>query len=102
MQDMIKRIVDMDQTARDITTEAQMARIQAEKEIKARRKLIREDLLNQARSRMKVNEATERTLAEEAWKETEACHAQIAEKLAADYQQNGDRWVAEILNRVLG
>lgn len=102
MQDMIKRIVDMDQKARDITTEAQTARIQAEQDIKTRRRLIREDLLSRARARLKVNEETERALAEDAWGEVKARHEKISQKLDADYKQNGDRWVKEILNRVLG
>jgi len=102
MQDMIKRIVEMDQKARDITTEAQTARVKAERDIEARRRKIHDDLLDRARERLKVNEKTERGIAEEAWLKIKEQHERISQKLHEDYEKHGDRWVEEIVGQVLG
>ncbi len=102
MQDMINRIVEMDQKAQEITTEAQTARMQAEADVKARRSAIREELLSRARARLKINEETERELAEQGWQKVKTRHEEIASRLDADYRKNGEGWVSEIVNRVLG
>jgi len=102
MQDMIKRIVEMDKKARDITTEAQTARVKAERDIDARRRMIHNDLLNRARERLKVNEKTEREIAEKSWLTVSEQHEGISRKLTEEYEKYGDRWVSEIVGRVLG
>ena len=102
MQDMIKRIVEMDQKAQDMTIEAREARIRTEKELAQRRKQIREELLAKARQRLGVNEETERKIAEESWQIVKARQEAASKKLEEDYARNGDRWVSEITARVLG
>lgn len=102
MQNLIKEIVDMDKKAREITDAAQAEKINSEKETAQKRMQIRQDYLSRARQRIKKNEPIEREAAETAWKEKAAYYKQISEKLDKTYAENIDRWVEEIVNRVIG
>ena len=72
MQDLIKKIVDMDEKARQITDAAQMEKINSEKEVAEKREKIREEYLARARKRIAVNEPQERAAAEESWQKVKA------------------------------
>ncbi|MCY1714589.1 hypothetical protein [Caproiciproducens galactitolivorans] len=102
MEDLIKQIVDMDRKAREITDAAQMEKVNSEKEVAARREQIRNDYLERARRRIALNEPKERAVAEEEWKEKEKKNKVLFEKLDKLYAENGDKWVREIVERVLG
>ena len=101
MENMIKRIVEMDQKARQITEAAQREKLDSEKEISQMREEIREDYLAKARERIKLNEPQEREAAEKAWKAVETRQNEISAKLDAQYKENGKRWAEELARRVL-
>ena len=63
MEEMIKRIIDMDKKAREITDAAQQEKIDCEKEIAQKAAQLRSEYLERARRRIQVNAETERTLA---------------------------------------
>ena len=102
MEAMIKRIIDIDEKAREITDAAQRERKDSEEEIVEKARRQRDDYLEKARARIRTNLETEQKLADEEWKQRQAYYADQAarlEKLAAD---NRSRWIEEIVARVTG
>lgn len=102
MQDMIAQIVEMDEKARRITEQAQQDKLHAEQEIAIRREQIEQEYLERARERLKKNEQTERELAIQALKESEAKNAEAAKRLDAQYQEKAEQWVQQLFERVIG
>jgi len=102
MEDLIKQIVDMDRKAREITDAAQMEKVNSEKEVAAKREQIRNEYLERARRRIALNEPKERAAAEKEWKEKEKRNEVLFQKLDKLYAENGDKWVKEMVERVLG
>lgn len=102
MQDMIQQIVEMDRKAREITDAAQQEKVHSEKEIAKRREEIRTEYLAKARRRIALNEPQERAAAEKAWERASRHYEEVSRALDERYQMMGDRWVQEIVARVLG
>lgn len=101
MENMIKRIIDMDKKAREITEAAQKEKLDSEKEIAEKAQQLRADYLERARRRIQINDETERTLAEQAWKRREAVYAGQRQHLEDTYAAQADEWVETIVRRVL-
>ena len=85
MEEMIKRIIDMDKKAREITDAAQQE----------------SDYLERARRRIQVNAETERTLAEQEWRRQKAKYDKQREDLEASYGAHHEDWVKQIVANVL-
>ena len=102
MQDLMKQIVEMDRNAREITDSAQLEKVNSEKEILKKREQIRTEYLEKARKRIALNEPKERATAEAAWKIEKEKSVKLSKHLDDLYRENGDHWVEEILERVLG
>ena len=102
MQDLMKQIIEMDKEARDITDAAQLEKVNSEKEVAEKREQIRKDYLDRARQSIARNEPNERAAAEENWQKINEKNLQISANLDKLYQENGDRWVSEIIARVTG
>ena len=101
MENMIKRIVDMDKKARDITAAARQEKIDCEKEIAQKAKALRAEYLDRARRRIQINAETERTLAQQAWKKQQARYTEQTERLESRFAENKDAWVDAIVARAL-
>lgn len=101
MENMIKRIIDMDQKAREITESAQKEKLESEKEIAEKAKQLRADYLERARRRIQVNDETERALAEEEWRKRQAVYAAQRQRLEDTYAAKADEWADTIVRRVL-
>lgn len=102
MQDMIAKIVEMDEKAREMTAEAQREKAMSEQDIAQAKEKIYNDFIERARRRIKINEETERKAAEENWKKVEAQHKQTLARLEKERTENSDKWADEIVRRVLG
>ena len=102
MQDLMQQIIEMDKEARDITDAAQLEKVNSEKEVAEKREQIRKDYLDRARQSIARNEPNERAAAEENWQKINEKNLQISANLDKLYQENGDRWVSEIIARVTG
>ena len=102
MQDMIAQIVDMDQKAQSITEAAQREKVKTEQEMVKKREQIREEYLSRARTRIQVNEATERKAAQEQLDAAKQQYEDSAKKLEQLYAEKGDQWVSDLVNRVIG
>lgn len=102
MQNLIKQIVEMDQKARAITDSAQKEKIDSEKEVSRRREEIRKNYLEKARQRIAENEPVERAAAEKAWVEKNKKNEVLLKQMNDLYAKNGDKWVSDITDRIIG
>ena len=102
MEDMIQKIVEMDQKARDMTAEAQKSKVDYEQNVIVAKEKIKNDLLERALARIKINEQAERKNAEKQLEQIKKKNAVIAQNLEKRYTENGDAWVDEIVSRVIG
>lgn len=100
MEDMIRRIVDMDKKAREITEAAEREKIESEKEINEKAAQLREDYLSRARQRIQVNRETERKIAEREWEKTRTRYDEELRRMDALYAERGDEWVQAIVSAV--
>ena len=101
MEAMIKRIIDMDKKAREITESAQREKLDSEKEIAENAKKLREEYLEKARRRIQVNSETERAAAEQAWHKMEARYAQQQQKLEEVFASRRTELTEAIVRNVL-
>ena len=100
MEEMIKRIIDMDKKARAITDMARQEKLDSEKDIAEKTRILREEYLERARRRIQINSETERTLAEQKWKKRETYYAGERQRMEATYAAHKDEWVQTIVRRV--
>lgn len=102
MQDLMKQIVEMDRKAREITDSAQKEKISSEKEVSKRREQIRSEYLEKARQRIAEMEPKERQAAETEWQKKDEKNQLLLKQLDDLYQEKGDQWVSELMDRVIG
>lgn len=102
MQDLMKQIVEMDRKAREITDSAQKEKISSEKEVSKRREQIRSEYLEKARQRIAEMEPKERQAAEAEWQKKDEKNQLLLKQLDDLYQEKGDQWVSELIDRVIG
>lgn len=101
MQDMISKIIEMDEKARTLNDEVLKSKLDYEQEIAAAKQNIIKDYLERARKRVQINAQSERDEAEKTLAETREAHAKIEKKLDELYDSSCDRWVEEIFKRVV-
>lgn len=102
MQDMIAKIVEMDEKARELTAQAQREKAMSEQDIATAKEKIYNDFIERARRRIQLNEETERKAAEENWKRVEAEHQKALRQLEKLRVENSEKWAGDIVKRVLG
>lgn len=100
MQDMIKKVVDMDKKARELEEQAQQEKISIKEEIEAQKKKVYDDYLEKARIRARKNDEIEQKSAEEQLQKSRERHKIALTKLKEDFDANCDKWVDEIVSRV--
>lgn len=101
MQDMLAKIIAMDENARKIREQAELDKYNSEQEIEAQREKIYRDYIERARERIEKNIAVDRKIASEellAYSEKVASAKDDMQRL---YHENSDKWVEEIVARVL-
>lgn len=101
MQDMISKIVEMDEKARELNDEALKSKIDYEQEIAVAKQTIIKDYLERARKRVQINAQSERDAAKKELAQTREAHAKIEKKLDDLYGSNCDSWVDKIFKRVI-
>ena len=102
MQDMIKRIMEADNKAKELEKAGRKAAEEEKRHIEEEARAIYQKYMDEARDEIKRNDSylekrTERSLNEAAARQESALI-----KLKSDYEQNRDKWVDEIVNRVIG
>ena len=102
MQDMIKKIVDMDEKAQEITEEAKRSKALSAQEIAETRERIRENYLARARKRIELNRIQEKNQARQILADAEKKYEVQLIKMQELYRQQGGNWVDAIVGRVIG
>lgn len=101
MQEMIKRIVEMDKKAQEITADAEREKVDSEKDVAEKSEKLREDYLSNARRRIQINKELENVVLEQQWAKTKAHYDIQIENMKNLYAENGNRWIEEIYKRVI-
>ena len=102
MQDMIKKIVDMDEKAQEITEEAKRSKALSAQEIAEKKEQIRENYLARARKRIELNRIQEKNQARQILADAEKKYEVQLIKMQELYRQQGGNWVDAIVGRVIG
>lgn len=101
MQDMLAKIVEMDEKARILTAQAEKSKAESEKDIAKIREDIYNDYIERARKRIEKNEAAQRQAAEASWKKIEKHQQETTDNLEKLYAVKGESWINEIVKRVI-
>ena len=101
MQDMIKKIVDMDEKAQEITEEAKRSKALSAQEIAETKERIRENYLARARKRIELNRIQEKNQARQILADAEKKYEVQLIKMQELYRQQGGNWVDDIVCRLL-
>ena len=102
MQDMIKKIVDMDEKDQEITEEAKHSKALSAQEIAETKERIRENYLARARKRIELNRIQEKNQARQILADAEKKYEVQLIKMQELYRQQGGNWVDAIVGRVIG
>lgn len=102
MQDMIKKIVDMDEKAQEIIEEAKRSKALSAQEIAETKERIRENYLARARKRIELNRIQEKNQARQILADAEKKYEVQLIKMQELYRQQGGNWVDAIVGRVIG
>lgn len=100
MQDMIKKVVEMDEKARELEARTQQEKISIKEEISEQKQKIYEDYIEKARIRARKNDDLEQKHAEEQLAESKERHAEAMTEMKKHFDLNCDKWVDEIVRRV--
>ncbi len=101
MKDMIKKIVEMDLEAQKLYEQNLSEKDNLEKVIEEEKKEIIDKHLNEAKKIVAEKETELKKDAESEWEKNEKSRADALEKLQKDYEENCDKWVDSIVQRVL-
>lgn len=101
MQDMLSKIVNMDEKVRIENKQAEQRKADSYKKIAKKKDDIYNDYISRARVRIKKNEVVERAAAEKKWQELESKQKECLERLEKAYAQKGSQWIDAIVNNVI-
>lgn len=102
MQDMIKRIVEADTEAKALEEANKKADREKRLKIEEEAAAIYQKYMEQAQAEVDKNDAYLQKRTDRRLKEIAAKQESTLIKLKSDYEQNRDRWVDEIVSRVVG
>lgn len=102
MQDIIKKIIEIDKTAQKMTSDALALKEEAQLSIEQDKKELREKYIQRAKRRIDVTAQTEEKFLEEALDEIKQRYDGVAAKLNESFELNHKRWAEEIYQRVIG
>ncbi|HCC35500.1 MAG TPA: hypothetical protein DEQ02_07660 [Ruminococcaceae bacterium] len=101
MEDMIKRILDVDTKARNMTSKAEQARALSLRNIPERTTKLKQEYLERANERVEKVEAAEKEAAEASFLEKASVHKEALLRLEQIFEHNKETWVNEIVKSVL-
>ena len=101
MQDLLKKIIEMDEQARKIERKVESEKIKSEEEVDKLREQIYNDYIARAKDRIEKNIAVDRAQAQERLNEYKAQTDEKKDTMHRLYEDNKERWVEEIVNRSL-
>lgn len=100
MQDMLKKIIEMDEQARLVKEQAKKEKAATEQEIIETKKKIYDEYIERAKDRVRKNLEVDKANAEKEWEIKKAQHQVLSDNLDKMYSENHDLWVEQIVTRV--
>lgn len=101
MENVLKRIMDMDRQAQKIIDAARQEKLEAERSIARQAEELRENYLERTRRRIQINAENERTILRQNWRRKEAGYQQQKQKMEQTFAEKGDEWAATLADRVI-
>lgn len=101
MQDLLKRIIEMDEQARKIEQQAKDEKLRSETEVEQLKEQIYNDYIVRAKDRIEKNIAVDRENAEKKYAASKEHNEAMKQEMNRLYTQNKDSWVDEIVKRSL-
>lgn len=101
MDDMLSKIVNMDEKVRMENKQAEQTKADSFKVIAKKKDAIYNDYISRARERIKKNEIAEREAAEKKWQALELKQKVFLDGLDELYAENGEKWVETIVQNVI-
>ncbi|MBQ6152337.1 MAG: hypothetical protein IJJ15_01130 [Ruminococcus sp.] len=102
MQEMLNKIIEMDEKARKIKEEAEENKNLSHKQVEELKHKIHEDYINRAKDRIEKNIAVDQKRAENKWQIYSSKINSSKEKLQTEFDENKDSWINEIVSQVIG
>lgn len=102
MEDMIKRIIEIDKRAREITDNAKMLKQQAERSISQKKDEMKKEYFARAEEHLKDLEQQHRKNTEEAFAQSSSKISESLAKMKKIDSENHSRWVSEIVKMSIG
>lgn len=102
MEDMIKRILELDHMEQELTEKAEKVRQEAEQTVGEMKNELKEDYLTRARKRAEENSRKEQDEADREWAGIQEKTQASMNRLEKAYEENSARWVGDITERVVG
>ncbi|MGN1044146.1 MAG: hypothetical protein ACI4PR_05085 [Acutalibacteraceae bacterium] len=101
MEDMIKRIIELDKMAKENLTRANQLKVDSEQKISDIKEQKRAEYLERARANIKSLEKEEKVNACLRLKVIENSYRQKYDRIEEIYAKNKNNWVETIVNRVI-
>lgn len=101
MDEVISKILQMDETARKMDEEAQAERIASHEEVMKKRSEVYDEYLEHAKAHVEQYKAAERKANDALWKKTEKHYDDVSKELDRKFSDNKNKWIDEIVNGVL-
>lgn len=102
MQDIIQKIIEIDQMAQKMTDDALALKSEAEASIESDKKALRQQYIEKAHKRIAVTAQTEEKFLSETLDDISKKYAAISQKLDGVYERDHGKWVNELYNKVIG
>ena len=101
LEQMIRRILDIDSQAREMTARAETMKLRSDKTVQEEKARLRADYMERANRRIEIVHKQERAWAEEALAAGKAQYARQLEEFDRKAQKEEEGWVSQIVERSL-
>ncbi len=102
MQDMISKIIKMDEEARKITEEVKSNIEKSDQEVIDYKKKIQVEYLDRARKRIEKNRVNEQNQSDEMLNKAREKNKSLMLKMEEQRNLNFNKWVEEVVQRTVG
>lgn len=102
MQDMISKIIKMDEEARKITDEVKSNIEKSDQEVIDYKKKIQVEYLDRARKRIEKNRVNEQNQSDEMLDKIKEKNKNLMSKMEEERNLNFNKWVEEVVQRTVG
>lgn len=101
MDDIISKILQMDETARKMDDEAQAEKIASREEVKKKRQEVYDKYLESARAHVEQFKKSAAQTSDEEWKAAQKHYDSVSKALEKKFNDNKEKWVDDIVSSVL-